>query len=116
VSVMSVQGDEGPLPTLRVRRLASFAERLRGLLGRPELQPGEAVWLSPCKQVHTLGMRFPIDVVHLDSAGVILSVQTLAPWRFGRYNYRAVSILELRSGEASRLGLRPGRTPLLSCV
>ena len=98
---------------ISVQKLTSFAERLRGLLGRPPLGKGEGVCIEPCKQVHTFGMRFPLDVLHLDENGVILSIETLAPWRFGRYNHRAASVLEIRAGEASRLGLNPGNKPFL---
>ncbi len=72
-----------PVP-VRVRPLRSLWERTRGLLGRPAPAPGEGVWLSPCKQVHTVGMGYAIDTVHLDRGQTVLFVQTLKPWRLGR--------------------------------
>lgn len=44
-------------------------ERMRGLLGRDGLPPGEAMAFPRCNAIHTLGMRFPIDVAFLDRAG-----------------------------------------------
>ena len=45
--------------------------RLRGLLGTSEgdFRNGSGLWIRPCRGVHTLAMRFPIDVVYLDRAG-----------------------------------------------
>lgn len=89
-------------------RLASFYQRLRGLLGRPPPEAGTAVWLCPCRQIHTLGMSYAIDALHLDANGVVVSVQTLTPWQVGRYVRTAKGVLELRAGEAGRLGLGIG--------
>jgi uncharacterized protein len=100
-------------PTLHVLRLDGFISRLRGLLGRPAPSPGTAVWLVPCHQVHTLGMSYAIDVVHLDARGVILRIATVRPWRMSRHVGAAVSVLELAAGEADRIGLAVGMTPSL---
>ena len=43
----------------------SFLARVRGLLGRLTLALGEGLVIRPCNAVHTLGMAFPIDVIHL---------------------------------------------------
>lgn len=82
--------------------------RLRGLMGRRELAPGEGLLLRPTPSIHTFFMRFAIDAVFLDAELRVLSVKPdLRPWRFaGRRRTRAV--LELPSGEARRLGLAPG--------
>ncbi len=99
--------------SLRVRRAKSIRARLLGLFGRPAPEAGSAFWIEPCRQVHTLGMRYPIDVVHLDADQAVLCIQTLAPWRLGRFVWRAAGILELRAGEAARLGLFEGDRPRL---
>jgi len=48
--------------------------RLRGLLGRQPLNQGEGILLRPCNLVHTVGMRYPIDVVFLRRDGLVLKV------------------------------------------
>ena len=93
---------------IRVQRAAGLWGRARGLLGRPAPAPGEALWITPCRQVHTLGMAYAIDVVHLDADARVLSVQTLRPWRLGRFVWRAAGVLETRAGEAQRLQMVPG--------
>lgn len=58
--------------------------------------------------VHTHFMRFPIDVVFLDSEWRIVSVvAALGPWRFAAAR-SAESVLELAGGECERLGLAEG--------
>jgi len=42
-------------------------ERTRGLLGRTELDTSHVLVLARCSSVHTIGMRFPIDVIAFDA-------------------------------------------------
>ena len=72
--------------------------RLRGLMGRTpdSFSSGDGLWILPCKGVHTLGMRFPIDVVYLSSDKVVVHLeQGLLPWRFAPVRLMASSVLEL---------------------
>ena len=79
--------------------------RLRGLLGRPALEPGEGMLLRPCRQVHTFFMTFPIDVLFLDRDGVVVALTPdLSPWRASPLCGAAYGVLELLSGEAQRTG------------
>ncbi len=82
--------------------------RLRGLLGRGALAEGEGILLRPAGSVHTVLMRFPIDVVFLDRDLTVLDVvPSLAPWRAsGRRGAKAV--VELGAGEAARRGVGAG--------
>lgn len=86
----------------------SFVQRLRGLLGHAPLRAGQALWLAQCSSIHTLGMRYPIDVVFLDRAGHVTKVCEAVPPLAARASLRAASALEFRAGEAAQLGLRPG--------
>src|SRR4051812_23032087 len=84
----------------------SRRERTRGLAGRDELEG--ALVLRPCRQVHTFGMRFPIDVAFCDRAGVVLHVSCLAPRRMSRVVWRSAFAIEARSGSFERWKLQPG--------
>src|SRR4051794_34790947 len=56
--------------------------RRRGLLGRDDLAPGTALVITRCNAVHTVGMRFAIDVAFVDnSLRVRKVVRNLRPWR-----------------------------------
>ena len=54
---------------------ATARARRRGLLGRDGVEG--ALVLRPCRHVHTVGMRFPIDVAFCDADGVVLRTVTL---------------------------------------
>jgi uncharacterized membrane protein (UPF0127 family) len=74
--------------------------RLRGLLGTSpdDFGNGCGLWIRPCRGVHTLAMRFPIDVVYLDRAGTVVHIEhNLQPWRFSPVRMQAASVLELPS-------------------
>src|SRR5688500_12305869 len=79
--------------------------RLRGLMGRRELEPGEGLLLRPSSSVHTCFMRFAIDVVFLDGEMRVIAVSpAVRPWRL-RLQRGACVVLELRAGEAGRVGI-----------
>ena len=82
--------------------------RMRGLLGRKNLPPGEGILLRPAGSVHTFFMRFPIDVVFLDRDRVVLGIEPgLRPWRTAAHR-GAKAVVELASGECARRELRVG--------
>lgn len=90
----------------RVERVDSPWSRARGLLGRSGLEPGQALWLAPCRQVHTFFMRFAIDVIFLDQTGKVLRLcRRMAPWRISPWVAGAGSALELAEGGADGLAL-----------
>jgi uncharacterized protein len=74
--------------------------RLRGLLGESEndFRNGRGLWIRPSRGVHTLAMRFSIDVVYLDRVGTVVHIERdLRPWRFAPVRLQAASVLELPS-------------------
>ena len=91
--------DRGTELARRVERADRFWKRLRGLSGRRELPRGEALWIIPCRGVHTRGMSFPIDVLFLDGECRVLAVEeNLAPGRIAPVRWRARTVLELPAG------------------
>jgi uncharacterized membrane protein (UPF0127 family) len=93
-----------------------FGLRLLGLagLGPRDLRP---LLFPRCRSLHTFGMRAAIDIVWLELSnegeGAVLDVDPDAGPRRGfrapRGAARArTSALELRSGDAGTLGLKPG--------
>lgn len=81
---------------------ASSWRRMRGLLGRPALAAGQGLLIAPCQGVHTVGMGYPIDVVHLDRDGVVRKVlHAVRPWRLGPLVWRSRYVLELPAGAAA---------------
>lgn len=75
--------------------------RFRGLMARDagEFQPGDGLWIVPCRGVHTFAMRFPIDVIYLNAEQRVVHLQeNLKPWRMAPVRLAAASVLELPSG------------------
>ena len=84
------------------------AARRRGLLGRDGLPRGSALVLTPCNAVHTIGMRFAIDVAFVDGRGVVRRiVRELRPWRMAVSPFASMAI-EFGGGELRRAALRVG--------
>jgi uncharacterized protein len=83
--------------------------RMRGLLGRNELPPGQGLLIRPCQGVHTWFMRFPIDVLHVDRQGTVCRLlPALAPNRCGPMVWQAAYVIELPAGTAAATETRPG--------
>jgi uncharacterized protein len=95
-------------PGLSVAVADSAPKRMKGLLGRDSLPENEGLLLRPAGSVHTAFMRFPIDVVFLDSSDQVLDVRAeVRPWRIAAVR-GAKAVLELPAGTAARRGIEPG--------
>lgn len=84
----------------------SLGARIRGLLGRSGYEG--ALFLPHTKAVHSIGMRFPIDVAFLDHELNVVDVVRLPPWRMTRPRLRCRGVLEAEAGAFERWRLRPG--------
>jgi uncharacterized membrane protein (UPF0127 family) len=84
----------------------SFGARLRGLLGREGIEG--AVLLRPAKSVHTIGMRFPLDVAFCRRDLTVLEVTTMGRFRIGYPRLRAHCVIEAERGAFERWRLQPG--------
>ena len=82
--------------------------RRRGLLGRDGING--ALVLRPCRQVHTIGMRFVIDVAFCTRDGRVLRVQTMPPGRVSRIVWRSRFVVEAVAGSFEQWGVRRGST------
>jgi uncharacterized membrane protein (UPF0127 family) len=83
--------------------------RLRGLMFRKSLTPGEGLLLEPANAVHTHFMRFPIDVVHLSKEGEVLRIfDAVPPFRICPFVKQSQAVLEVEAGTALRAGIKVG--------
>ncbi len=80
--------------------------RRRGLLGREGMEG--ALVLRPCRWVHTIGMRFPIDVAYLDGDGTVIKTIHMRRHRIGIPVWHARLVIEAEAGAFARWGLRVG--------
>ena len=84
----------------------SVRAKLRGLLGRDGIDG--AMLFRSTRSVHTLGMRFPLDVAFCDRDLVVLDTTTMAPHRIGLPRLKAHCVIEAEAGAFERWRLRPG--------
>lgn len=110
------RGQNDPVPWLLRdgRVLASLeiastrSDRRRGLLGRDGVDG--ALLIEPARSVHTIGMRFPIDVAYIDADGVVLKTKTMPPQRIGAPVMKATAVVEAQAGRFRSWELHPGQT------
>jgi uncharacterized membrane protein (UPF0127 family) len=83
--------------------------RLRGLLGRRSLAPGDGLLLRNDNAIHSVGMQFVFDALFLDKHSVVVHViAEMPPLRFSPLVWRARDVLELPSGTLARTGTAVG--------
>ena len=106
--VFSVRNGSGTVVVGRCVVADTWLSRLRGLIGRKELLPDEGLLLTPEGSIHTWFMRFPIDIVFLESDLTVLGLREgVKPWRMSGWR-GARAVLELPAGTCERRKLRPG--------
>lgn len=93
-----------------VKLATSFWLRLKGLMFTAKLPEGNALYLSPCRTIHTFFMRYPIDVVYLDEKQKIIAVDfELKPNKLGSILWNVKDIVELPSGTIKKKKLEIGQ-------
>lgn len=84
------------------------ALRLRGMLGRT-FEKFEAMAITPCNQIHTQFMSFPIDVVYISRIGTVLKTEeNVQPWRFCKSVKGARTTIEMPTGSIKKYKISVG--------
>ncbi|MDQ3983400.1 MAG: DUF192 domain-containing protein [Actinomycetota bacterium] len=99
----------------RLRWARTPVERAKGLLRGAPLDATEALVIEAARQVHTFGMRYPIDVCFCDRDWHVLHVvRAMAPRRVTKWVWRARFAVETRAGALG--AARPGdQLSLVEC-
>ena len=109
--IVAVNRTRGVLLAQNVRIANTHWTRLRGLMGATQstFSSGQALWIVPCHGVHTMAMRFPLDLLYLDHYSTVIHVEeAVKPWRFAAVKLRAASVLELPAGTIRSSGTKRG--------
>jgi len=99
--ISALNRTRGTLVADNVRVARTHWSRLRGLIGtgHADFPAGQALWVLPCRGVHTCGIRFPLDLIYLDKSNYVIDLrQELPPWSFGPFHFHAASVMELPAG------------------
>lgn len=93
---------------LKVKRLENPIEKAIGLIGRKKACP---VMLETHFGIHTLFLRFSIDVLILDSQKrVVVLKESLSPYRIFFWNPIYRTVLELPEGTIKKYNIQKGTT------
>ena len=84
-------------------RADGFRQRARGLGGRTDMPRDEALLIPRGRSVHTITMRFPLDLIWLDGDGRVVRVDLGVPPRRLRTCLRARAVIECRAGQTDHL-------------
>ena len=89
-----------------VEKADSIKARTKGLLGRDELDG--ALLLEKTKSVHTIGMKFPIDVAFCDDDLRVLRIVTMPQHRVSRVEFGATCAIEANAGRFTHWQVKAG--------
>jgi uncharacterized membrane protein (UPF0127 family) len=93
----------------RVEVARTFSKRLIGLLDRPALMAGQGLYFPDCKSIHTVFMRFAIDILFLDrELKIVKMARCLRPYRMAFGPWRTRGTLELACGTVEQHTLKVG--------
>jgi uncharacterized membrane protein (UPF0127 family)/CheY-like chemotaxis protein len=108
-ATLTLQREDGTIICERCDVSDRARHRIRGLLGRRELDPNEGMLLRPAWSIHTAFLRFPIDVLFVNGEQVVIrKVEHLKPWRTALCR-GAREVVELAAGACERMGVEPGQ-------
>lgn len=83
--------------------------RMVGLLGNRGLEAGTGLLIIPSQAVHTVAMKFPIDVLFVDKRWRVIGMRPeMVPYRVTRIHWRARCVIELPSGQIARTSTEVG--------
>lgn len=86
-------------------------DKRRGLLGLERMPAGAALLIVHCRQVHCIGMSFPIDVIFVDRHGrVVRTCESMSPRTITPLCLKARHALEFANGTVARHRIRCGET------
>lgn len=76
-----------------------------------QISPQIALYIYPCRGVHTYFMKYNIDVLYLDINNKILAIdENMQPGKFGKFQENAVAVVELLGGKVKETQIRVGQT------
>lgn len=64
--------------------------------------------IRPARSVHTIGMKFPLDVALIDDEGTVIKTLTLRRHRISAPIWRAKAVVEAEAGAFNSWGLKIG--------
>jgi uncharacterized protein len=83
--------------------------RMVGLLGKHGLEAGTGLLIFPSQAVHTVAMKFPIDVLFVDKRWRVVGMRPeMVPYRVTGIHWKARCVIELPSGQIAKTSTQIG--------
>lgn len=87
----------------------SFLMRLIGLLGTKKIDAKKVLFIKHCTGIHTIGMKYPIDVVFLDKNDKVSRLyESLKQNRMTRIRMKDHGVLEFPPGTIKKFNIQQG--------
>jgi uncharacterized protein len=100
VNFTTLSKHDGTIVCTHCRLATSPFVRMKGLLGRAGLEPGEGMLFRPAGSIHMFFMRFSIDAIFCDRDLMVIDVaRGLRPWRTASRKGAKV-VIEVADGAA----------------
>ena len=109
MKTLELRTADGRCIARHVEMACSFRSRCLGLLRRASIPDQQGLLLIPGGSIHTLGMRFSIDVVFLSRQMRVLKLlEYVPPWRVVIAPRGTARVLELAAGRVGTTRLTTG--------
>lgn len=80
--------------------------RRKGLIGRTNIE--NAMVITQCKWIHTVGVKTPLDIAYVDERGTVMKIEKVKPFRISAPVSRCKTVVEASAGSFDRWGLKVG--------
>lgn len=99
-----------------MRVASSFRDRVVGLMFKSDMEGFDCLLIENCKSIHTCFMKYPIDVVFINSEDeVVKPLYDIQPWRMTWTYFRANRVIEFKSGDLPK-DLQAGDKVTIECI
>jgi len=86
----------------RIEMAQNPLDRMKGLLGRRDFPPGEALVITHCQSIHMFFMKFSIDVIFCDKQNKVIGLcERIRPFHLSPVFFKAAYAIELPSGSVA---------------
>jgi uncharacterized membrane protein (UPF0127 family) len=93
----------------RIRVAETSLSRMVGLLRDKCLEPGTGLLIFPSQAIHTVAMRFAIDVVFVDRKWKVVYLRPeMVPFRLTGLHWKARCVIELPTGVIANTSTKVG--------
>jgi uncharacterized membrane protein (UPF0127 family) len=87
----------------------SFWKRSRGLLGETHWPHSKVLWIHNCNSIHTWFMRFPIDVLFVNTDLEVCDIlKNIPAWRVTLPRWKARHVFEFAAGALASIDIQKG--------